>query len=671
MTAVKRPSGKVTLALLLVALALPAALRGADRPPAIERYLAQPAIASAALAPAGDRLAYLLREEFGASLWLLDTASGEKRRRLAPRRIDGVAWSADGEGLFLELGERIAYVPVAAGRPFALWRFDERIEQRYQGPHPVLPGAALVTEFDEETGRHRLLRVGLEGERDVLWQGEGSIVDFLFDPRGQLAWLAEVDGLERVIRRVENGAVGAGPEILRCGFRNACALVAARPDGASLVLRRRIEEDLWGLTEFDLRTAKERPMHRDPRGLADLATVILEPASGQPVFAVHHTEARRIYALDASGKGHLERLAARFAGSELWIEPRFNGGSWWVMEAGAGTHHPRHHLYDPASDRLREILREERSGGAPLPAVGRGRQQHLSYRASDGRLVHGFLTLPAQGDPGTAPLVVKVHGGPWNHVQSGWDSIAQFLADRGYLVFEPNFRASTGYGLSYMLAGGGDFGNGRVQQDILDGVDHLLGEGYGDAERVGILGHSFGGFSTLGALAFTPRRFRAGIASAPPIDLLRTLRAYDDEATFAGGMPLKRLLRTHVFDFENPEIAAHLRSHSPEHHLAATQRPLLMVAGARDVKVDIAEVRHYAAALDNLGRDVSLLVDDESGHSFEDPRLRRAYLYLIERFFGLHLGGRVVEEADPDLERYLEANLRLAGTSLRRALKSD
>ena len=126
------------------------------------------------------------------------------------------------------------------------------------------------------------------------------------------------------------------------------------------------------------------------------------------------------------------------------------------------------------------------------------------------------------------PLVVVPHGGPWSRVKGHYSSIIQFLANRGYAVFEPNFRSSTGMGRHYVLSANKDFGDGIVQQDIIDGMRYVLSKGIGDPNKLAMFGHSFGGFSTLAALAFTPNLFKVGIAGAPPSDLANSIKQLSD-----------------------------------------------------------------------------------------------------------------------------------------------
>jgi dipeptidyl aminopeptidase/acylaminoacyl peptidase len=221
------------------------------------------------------------------------------------------------------------------------------------------------------------------------------------------------------------------------------------------------------------------------------------------------------------------------------------------------------------------------------------------------------------------------------------------------------------------MAARGEFGDGRVHRDIVEGVEALLDLGLGDRGRVGIVGHSFGGFSVLGALAFSPEHFAVGVASAPPIDLLRSLDEIDPSFTLPHGLKQRDIVEKLLVDREQPGALESLQQKSPESHLEATAGPLVILAGGMDAKVDIVDVKHYATELQNLGKDVSLFVDPDSGHSFVDPQLRRAWLFLTETVLARHLGGAVGVPPDDHLERYLRRNLLIVGESLRPTLEAS
>jgi dipeptidyl aminopeptidase/acylaminoacyl peptidase len=281
--------------------------------------------------------------------------------------------------------------------------------------------------------------------------------------------------------------------------------------------------------------------------------------------------------------------------------------------------------------------------------------------------LHCFVMVPPGADPATRPLVAIAHGGPWTHVQPEYNAIAQFLVNRGYAVFEPNFRASTGHGLAYTLAANGDFGNGRVQRDIVDGVRHVLASGIGDPQRVGIVGASFGGYSALLGTTFQPELFKVGVAFVPPPDFAWTLRwilRNPESLSLGGPVPMRDWLRLLSLDVDDPVRMTRLHAQSPLANAARMNRPLLLVAGGEDRRVGIAGVIEYAAHLKLANKDVSLLVDADAGHANREAVAREANLYLTEAMLHRHLGGPAPAPPDAVLQAYLDTNLRVCGRGL-------
>ena len=261
--------------------------------------------------------------------------------------------------------------------------------------------------------------------------------------------------------------------------------------------------------------------------------------------------------------------------------------------------------------------------------------------------------------------MAHVHGGPFNLARPEFSSTGQLLANRGYIVFEPNFRGSTGLGRDYLFSAHGDFGNGRVQQDIVDGVRFLLAQGIGDPSRVGIDGASFGGYSALQGVTFQPELFKVGIAAVPPADFGWVLRWYSHSADqFTDGIPMSTTMRLLSLDPADPGIAERLRVQSPIANADKLSRPLLLLAGADDERVPIRSVTHYAAKLKSLGKDFSLFIDAEGRHQLEDPRTREAYLYLMEEFLHRRLGGAAPKPPGKPLREHLRRNLQVKGSDL-------
>ena len=394
--------------------------------------------------------------------------------------------------------------------------------------------------------------------------------------------------------------------------------------------------------------------------MADLRMAATDPRSGAVLSAAYDLPYRRNYSVAPGAQRALADINARFGQGSSTLTPSAGGKHWLVAESSGGQQHARYWVYDSTTRQSKEVLQAERALGKPLAPESLAEKHAVSYRASDGKTIHGYLTLPRGADASKAALMVLVHGGPWSRFDGEYDWLAQWLANRGVAVFQPNFRASTGYGEKYMLAAGMDFGNGRVQRDIIEGVHWLLENGIGDKARLAIMGSSFGGYSTLLALTHTPQLFQFGLATVPPPDFSRVIELASAE-NLAGTEDLPTSMRFNEMGISpaNETAMAALRRDSPLAGTARVERPLVMLAGGKDDKVEIASVTDYAARLHAAGKPVTLLVDPAEGHNPRKPIVRLAYVHLLERLLHDYLGGAAPEPCAPELCRYLEQNLQL------------
>ena len=536
----------------------------------------KPAIYSVELSPNGRQIAYLRREGKNSSLWFLDLETNQSNRRFASKRIQSLDWATDSSGVFIETHTQIAFLRHSGERPSFVVKLDPLGEQEYRGVDPTRSHQILVSEKTSED-RYELLRMDLDGNRQLIFQSERPLGSFLLGASGQLEFASRPDGFQLRILRYSPSA--EPEELLRCEFGDPCQPIATTPDRKSLIVHTRNQGDLKGLYSIDLESRATQLIHSDPHELADLSDFTLDATTQELLAASYYSDQLRDYPIHPKLVSNYHKLLASFPDSTVRIESRVQGGFWIVVESGPKIHHPRYHLFETTSGELRSLFQKERAEGLPLDENLLAEQQFFTYKAGDGMTLHGLVTLPPGVDPTTAPMVVEVHGGPWNQVKPGFHGISQLLANRGYVVFTPNFRASTGYGHHYVMSAKGEFGDGRVHQDILDGMDFLAAHSIGDPKRVAMTGHSFGGFSTLSALAFSSERFVAGVASAPPIDLVRSLRQIHETKTVSHGFKQREVVERMLVDFEDPVAVDTLRSKSPELHLQNTDKPLLIMAG--------------------------------------------------------------------------------------------
>ena len=655
------------------ALAAPASIETASLKQLAARNLALPAAArieeadfsrrsrlrEVKLSPDGAWIAYLESNDTSASLMLQNVATQEKRQLLASLGRAQLHWSTDSQGLFLDTGDGLSLVRAKDGATTRIAAFDRKLQQRFVAVDQTHPQHALVDEFDSAAPRYRLARIGADGAREQLYEGPKRLLDFLLDNKGQLSFIRSLDGdyLQQVARKQDGKWVAA----THCKRLRECKLVSASADGRLLTMLQPDGDDRTSLVELNLADNSRRVVHSDPAALADLDDVKLSPRTGAPRFAVYDAPSRRNFGLTAPARQGAGDIAKRFPDAAIGIDAGDGASHWLLTERGARLSQERFWLYDTKARSFSPVLQRERALGAPLQEQQLADKVAVRYRASDGAFVHGYLSLPPGKDPARVPMLTMVHGGPWGAFDGGYNPLVQLLANRGVAVFQPNFRASTGYGQKYMRAPKSDFGNGRVQADIIDGVKWLVANGVGDARRLAIMGDSFGGYSTLLALTHAPDLFQFGMAMVPPTDFGRTMRTAAAGAAMASGMPFALYLAENGIDLADDAAMKRITAESPAAHADKVNKPLLVIAGGKDEMVDIAGVTDYVARLQGNGKPVSLLVDPDEGHNPRKPITRQAYVYLLQRMLHQHLGGPAVPAPSVELAKFLEQTMKANG----------
>ncbi|WP_149195103.1 S9 family peptidase [Luteimonas suaedae] len=640
-------------------------------------FLVRPAIEAVTLSPDGRRVAWLREHGRHREVWLQPTMDGRAHRLLADTAARQLHWTRDGRWLLLESPRQLFALATAGQAGSSLvTALGDRVRRELQTVDATHPAAIIALERSPAPrqgapAHWRLLRVDMRGRRTVLHADTHRIAGFALHPDGRLAFLSRVEGEALVIHRV--AAPGGLHEVLRCGSMHRCDLLPVTGDRGELLLHGDPGGSLSRLLRLDAQRAVHT-LHADPHGDADLADLVLDPISRRPLIASYRSIEAASYGLTDDTSRRVAAIARQFPQRQLRIQVGVGADAHWLVnERGSSLQGERWHLHDPRTGRFRRLLDEpplrqlDDRPGLWLPASALARKIPVVWRASDGMRLHGFLLLPPGADPARVPLVVNVHGGPWSHAQPEYGRFSQFIVNRGYAVFEPNFRGSTGYGRDYIFAAQGDYGNGRVHRDIVDGVRHLLAQGIGDAQRVGIVGASFGGYSTLLGLTFSPELFKVGVAMVPPPEFGWNLRwtARNAEAlSLSRHVPLTTVLRMLSLDIADEATMARLHAQSPLANAARLRRPLLLIAGGEDRRVAISGVIEYAARLKLLDKDVSLLIDPQAAHSSDDPLYLEASLYLLESVLQAHLGGAAPAPPRNDLRRYLDRNLRMTGHDL-------
>jgi dienelactone hydrolase len=256
------------------------------------------------------------------------------------------------------------------------------------------------------------------------------------------------------------------------------------------------------------------------------------------------------------------------------------------------------------------------------------RTQSVSYRARDGLQIPAYLTLPAGRTAKSLPLIMMPHGGPFARDEWGYSPWVQFLANRGYVVLQPNFRGSTGYGRSFAEAGYGEFGR-KMQDDLDDGVSWLVSSGTVDPKRVCMMGASYGGYASMWASVRNPTTYRCAISFAGVSDLPSML-SYD-----------RKTLRANRYyqswrDKIRGEDDFNLGSVSPLRSAEKVSVPLLIAHGTKDRRVPLNQSSRMHDALTKAGKPHEYVAYDGEGHGFEKEENSIDFLTRVDAFLAKH-----------------------------------
>lgn len=253
----------------------------------------------------------------------------------------------------------------------------------------------------------------------------------------------------------------------------------------------------------------------------------------------------------------------------------------------------------------------------------------IRYASKDGLKIPAFLTRPDDG-PGPRPMVVMIHGGPAARDYWGWDPDVQVFATRGYVVFQPQFRGSTGFGKAFEQAGVGQWGL-AMQDDITAGVEHLIKEGIADPKRICIYGTSYGGYAAVWGLIKTPQLYRCGVTVAGVSDIAERLKDWSDTNADKLGREVLR------FDIAR-QSAASLDEVSPvvqAHRIAA---PLLISHGDKDERVPKGHSQRLMKAMDKHGKPYEWVRLRGEGHGIGLLRSAIAFNDALLKFLDRHIG---------------------------------
>lgn len=472
-------------------------------------------------------------------------------------------------------------------------------------------------------------RLNIEtGELTMLAENPGNIQGWMTDHDGKLRIAFALDGVNQSILYRDNEDLPFDT-IITTSFKESLNPTVFTSDNQRMYAISNLGRDMDALVVFDPKTGKEEELLYE-NNKYDISGINYSRKDKElkGVSYMAHDGLKRHF-FDKEQEEIFNRIAQKVSPSPFGVTDWNKNEDMMIIRTYNDKTPGAYHLYDVNQDKLTDIaevypwLKEDNMAAMNC----------VTYTSRDGLTIEAYLTLPVGYTMQNAkklPVVINPHGGPWARDTWGFNPEVQFLANRGYAVFQMNFRGSTGLGKNFWELSFKQWGK-TMQNDITDGVNWLIEKGIADPERIAIYGGSYGGYATLAGLTFTPELYACGVDYVGVSNLFTFLQTIP---------PYWKPMLDMMYEMVGDPVADKelLESTSPVFHVDNITAPLFIAQGANDPRVNKDESDQMVEALKERGVEVQYMVKYNEGHGFHNEENTFEFYEAMQTFLNEHIG---------------------------------
>ena len=589
------------------------------------------------ISPDGRRLAFLAPVDGVLNVWVCPIEKPAAARSVTHDKRRGIRtyhWAYTNEHIIYlqDIGGdenwHVYLVDLAAGETVDLTPLEE-VNAQISAMSHRRPGEIIVALNDRNPSVHDLHSIDLDSHRrELIEKNTENFTEYVLDDDLRVRFASKMlpDGSSELVRKEGNRWTSF--TIIPQDDTLTTHPLGFDKTGDAVYFVDSRNRDTGALTTWNIKTGKQTELAHNDR--ADVSEMLVHPTENT-IEAVSFNYLRKEWQpLDNSVQADLDYLQT-VADGEITIVSQSLDNRRWIVAFLLDDGPVKYYRYD-RPERKATFLFNNRDDleGRPL-----AKMEAVVTKSRDGLDLVTYLTLPpGRKERQAVPLVLDVHGGPWAREAWGFNPIHQWLANRGYAVLSVNFRGSTGFGKRFINAGNREWA-GKMHDDLLDAVAWAVDQKVADANKIAILGGSYGGYATLVGLTFTPDVFACGVDIVGPsniLTLLSTIPPY--------WAPMVQMFKDRVGDFTTRDGKAFLEERSPLSHVDRIARPLLIGQGANDPRVKQAESDQIVRLMRQKKIPVTYVLYPDEGHGFARPENRLSFNAVTEAFLAEHLGGR-------------------------------
>jgi dipeptidyl aminopeptidase/acylaminoacyl peptidase len=633
----------------------------------VETFSKQFKYQAAALSPDGTRLAVSSLGEEVTVLAVVDVATGKGAAVAGvknPDTLGGIWWKSDRRILYRSIRHDTynSFIPVLMavdmdGSNKVMLNFNPQLNGLYtrdylvdigwedagwayiasetaRPDYPVVYRVNVQKSKGPGMGGSSVDGVDWPTSRKALFLPPGRECSYQADNAGVIrtCLTSELDNTNRLLYRRAEG--DKWREL--ASFTDGAGLISPigfTPDNRQMYVFSGRGRDTVALFLYDPESAQLGELLFEAEGV-DLDDVIYAGDGRLPVGVTYYKKGMGVFYLDPAIATMHQSLNKAFPGLQAQVLSFSRDNSRVLAWVGSSATPGAYYLMDQRKNEVRKVT-------DIAPWIQREKMaatRAIAYDARDGMRINGYLTLPRDVPSTKLPLIVNVHGGPHGVRDiATFDRETQLFANRGYAVLQVNYRGSGGYGREFRTAGHREWG-GKMQQDLIDGVSWLVGQGTVDPDRVGIFGASYGGYAAMMALITSPEIFKCGATQAGVSNLVRMLNArYTTARSGLRSYVSKdtRLFWETVIGDRNDEKG--LEAISPLFNVDKIEAPVFIAHGADDLVVPSVEATDLERAMRKAGKPVDMLLIPREGHGFSREDSRTLFFRKLDEFYAKHL----------------------------------
>lgn len=462
----------------------------------------------------------------------------------------------------------------------------------------------------------------LTAELKLVEKNNGELSYWLADSKGEIKLAVATDGVNEKFL-IKSKSINNYEEVLSVNFIESFYPICFSEDGNNLYALSNINRDKTALIVYDLLNKQEKSTiyeHLD----VDVSDVVFSKLTNKPLYVGYHTSKYQIQSLSKEIDMLQKNVNLNLKGSSFKIINFSKDEKKFLIKTINDKNHGAYYLFSLENFKLELISDENKIIDKYLLSDVKA----IEFMSRDGLKLNGYLTLP-KIESTKYPLVVIANPSPWTRITWEYNSDVQFLANRGYAVLQVNQRGSDGYGKAFQKAGFKQLGK-KMQDDIADGVYHLIREGIVDTARIGIVGFSFGGMMALNGLVKDSNLYKCAVSYSGHINLFSYLK---------GIPPYYSQYLDMIYEMlGNPEKDNDLfRECSPVFQIEKIKAPVFIAQGENDTRVSSVEVSTLVKNLKKQNTKVNYLLIKEEGHFFKKLENKFTLYSEVESFLELNL----------------------------------